>query len=525
MASTNFVDFSTPIVAAWLNDINSFFYSLFQGATTPAQALAAIGALGSANPNITGNLTFLSNGARIRGNMSDALTSNRLFFQSSSVNLPTVIGAIPNGTNTVSALQLYSNSNPDNSAFCNLTCDASNVQLAAAAHGTGVFGQLAFATNNIDRMTIDVAGNIIVPTLGARFRFNGSTGAPFNNRFAFQEITANTSTALAVIPNGTGSVAEVDVWASSAMDNCAIGQVAINNAVGTFSILSGAVGTGTVFPIVFTLNNTERMRILPTGEVGIGTFTPTARLDVRAASGAPAAQFGISTDFVGFTTNTGGSSFMYLGSTTCTNWTIGTQQNIPFSFMSNNTIRMTVGAGGNVGIASGEDPNVRLIVRAQSANNTQYAFLLANSTPLNIFFVRNDGAINTGLAPSSPFNLLTASAPNLFVDSGGTLLRSTFVVSSSLRYKQDVAPYTRGLTDLLRLEPMSFKFKPESSIGVQDKVYAGLIAESVDELGLTEFVAYDNEERPESLHYDHMVVMLINAIKELNARIAVLEAV
>ena len=45
----------------------------------------------------------------------------------------------------------------------------------------------------------------------------------------------------------------------------------------------------------------------------------------------------------------------------------------------------------------------------------------------------------------------------------------------------------------------------------------GFIAEQIDEIGLTEFVCYDIEEKPLSVSYDRMTALLVNAIKELDA--------
>jgi hypothetical protein len=116
----------------------------------------------------------------------------------------------------------------------------------------------------------------------------------------------------------------------------------------------------------------------------------------------------------------------------------------------------------------------------------------------------------------------TASAANVFVASDGTLQRST----SSLRYKTDVQDYTRGLADVLKLRPVSYK-----GINDGDKVFAGFIAEEVAEAGLEEFVVRDSKGRPDALHYPQMVALAFAAIKEqdaeiksLRARVAALEA-
>jgi hypothetical protein len=43
MATTNFTDFSTTIVASWLNDVDAITYDVFNGATTAALARTALG--------------------------------------------------------------------------------------------------------------------------------------------------------------------------------------------------------------------------------------------------------------------------------------------------------------------------------------------------------------------------------------------------------------------------------------------------------------------------------------------------
>ena len=61
--------------------------------------------------------------------------------------------------------------------------------------------------------------------------------------------------------------------------------------------------------------------------------------------------------------------------------------------------------------------------------------------------------------------------------------------------------------------------------GINDgeKVFAGLIAEEVDAQNLNEFVMYDSEGRPDALAYQNMIALLINAVKDLNAKVEALE--
>jgi hypothetical protein len=132
-----------------------------------------------------------------------------------------------------------------------------------------------------------------------------------------------------------------------------------------------------------------------------------------------------------------------------------------------------------------------------------------------LLYVQNDGKLSTGTAANSPYNLTTASAANVFVDSSGFLYRST----SSLRYKSDITNATHGLADVLKLRSVTYKGNDGG-----DTVFGGLIAEEVHDAGLTEFVAYDSEGRPDALHYGNMVALLVKAVQELTARVAELEA-
>ena len=106
--------------------------------------------------------------------------------------------------------------------------------------------------------------------------------------------------------------------------------------------------------------------------------------------------------------------------------------------------------------------------------------------------------------------------------SNGELLRST----SSRRYKNTISDATHGLAELLALRPVTYKGNNDG-----DTIFGGLIAEEVHDAGLTEFVEYDDEGRPDALAYGNMVSLCIKAIQELKtelyaakARIATLEA-
>jgi hypothetical protein len=108
----------------------------------------------------------------------------------------------------------------------------------------------------------------------------------------------------------------------------------------------------------------------------------------------------------------------------------------------------------------------------------------------------------------NPTRRTTGSAANCFWNSAdGVFYRST----SSLRYKTDVQDAIHGLSDVLKLRPITYKGKSESDEG---KIFGGFLAEEVDEIGLKEFVEYDVDNKPDSLAYGNMVSLLTKAIQE-----------
>lgn len=98
---------------------------------------------------------------------------------------------------------------------------------------------------------------------------------------------------------------------------------------------------------------------------------------------------------------------------------------------------------------------------------------------------------------------------------GVELYAGSFNVTSSMRYKTDILPYTKGLPELLQMQPVSYKLKNTNI----DSKQVGFIAEELDTIGLTEHISYDNSNLPESLNYASLIILCVNAIKELNQKV------
>lgn len=119
----------------------------------------------TAGPSFTGTLThsgdvvLSGSGKRITGDFSNDTVSNRLMFQSSTVNGNTVVGAIPNGTGIASGFRVYNVVDADNAGFGQLSANTVAVNLTSAKSGTGVYIPLNLVANGVETLRLDLYGN------------------------------------------------------------------------------------------------------------------------------------------------------------------------------------------------------------------------------------------------------------------------------------------------------------------------------------------------------------------------------
>jgi len=114
----------------------------------------------------------------------------------------------------------------------------------------------------------------------------------------------------------------------------------------------------------------------------------------------------------------------------------------------------------------------------------------------------------------------TLKIPNINTNSGGYALEITaggnvYRTSSTRRVKENIVDYNRGLEEVLLMNPKYFNMINDPNKTLR----AGLIAEDLADIGLDEFVVKDSDDNPSAINYDKIVVVLINAIKELKNRL------
>jgi hypothetical protein len=184
--------------------------------------------------------------------------------------------------------------------------------------------------------------------------------------------------------------------------------------------------------------------------------------------------------------------------------------------------RMTILNNGNVGIGS-TAPTSRLTVIAAAGAGAlrvegvtgQNAISLGGAGAFSIdypgvaggrFLVRDDGLV----AFPRIQDFTTGNSPNTWINPASSY--GIYINTSSIRYKRDVVDYDKGLDILNQIRPVYYKGTSEVD---GDKQFAGFIAEEIDELGLTEFVNYLEDGRPNSLSYPNMLTIAVKAIQEL----------
>ena len=73
--------------------------------------------------------------------------------------------------------------------------------------------------------------------------------------------------------------------------------------------------------------------------------------------------------------------------------------------------------------------------------------------------------------------------------------------------------------EILQIEPKTFEYnnKPGTT-------RVGVIAEELDNIGLGDYVAYNDDNQPDGVYYSSLVVPLIQLVKDLTKRVEQLEA-
>jgi hypothetical protein len=254
----------------------------------------------------------------------------------------------------------------------------------------------------------------------------------------------------------------------------------------------GQLGTITNHDFAFYTNNSERMRILNSGNVGIGTVIPEAYLEVHGLGGyGKNGRVQTSAgDVKAFFDARDEGTIKELGQ-------LGTKTNHDFAFYTNDSERMRITNDGNLGIGTAA-PTVPLEIQGPGNDYQDLVMEFENTTSGQRFVLYNDGtsgsesfkiaqpyesASLTILAAGSPGNVgIGTSSPLYKLHVNGDAAGTSWTNLSSRDYKENITrvnanEHQKMLKELIEVDISTYRYKEE--FGGDGTTKLGFIAEEM----------------------------------------------
>lgn len=301
------------------------------------------------------------------------------------------------------------------------------------------------------------------------------------------------TTALPVTSGGTGTGTAFTL--GSVVFAGVSGNYTQNNAKFLWDNTNNRLGIGTATP-AYALDVTGDVRVTSTMGVGV---TPSAGITVYARAGTTG------TPFYADNGSNSGFTVKFASGTT----SVGNDFNGPLIFLTNNADVGRFDTSGNLLVGT--------------TNSSASAGVGVKILPGGRVFSVTDATSDTYNYYST-----TAAAYRFYVTSAGTVFATNTTISaiSDARLKENVRDLDDGLNVILALKPRKFDWKENK--GPNTKNARGFIAQEFEQV-LPDLIDEWKDPAPEgeppykSVRPD-LIPVLVKAIQELEARLAVLEA-
>jgi Chaperone of endosialidase len=478
-SGTLLVDTSSASILSRQRAANTYATTSSLSGYLPLTGGTLTGALGGTSATFSGNLTFANSGTAT-ANILASSSSGTLQFTAGSTS-----GYTGGGT-----IELVSNDRSGVNTRGEVYISAGN------ATNNSANGFISLLTNNIERLRIASTGAAT---------FSSSVTAAGN-------ITVNGSGVQSLIAQSSGSDA----------------LVRLNNTTTTtgknFYITSTSAGN---LQIVGTNNIAT---FFDSGNVGIGTTSPQAKFHTMLSDAGTTPSL-TNTILVGNdNTTVGNFSGIYFSQTNGdggavvgavhTGRTAGSRNSdLAFYTMASSTVseRMRITSGGNV-LVGGTYNTARLTAIGEDNSSSTRAFAVRNLGLDNMFNIRNDGLINSGLAAYSPYNNSTTGR-TMVIQSDGSL---GYLVST--RESKANIDSIKSIDFINKLNPVQFNYRKKNDLSntysneIYEKITYGFIADEVEKVN-KELVFYNSDGTTlAGVEYNSMIAILTKAVQELSAK-------
>lgn len=275
--------------------------------------------------------------------------------------------------------------------------------------------------------------------------------------------------------------------------------------------------------------------LAPSGNVGIGTIAPTAKLEVGGNVKA--------TSFIGDgsqLTNLPGSSVWNSGANNSINYSgsvgIGTSPHSSYKLDVNGNLRVKGGniygdknlvmRGANAGYVEAKSNNSTFGLIVREYNSSDYGNIEVTSNGLGLGYKTSGSHLqigtngNVGISDLNPQYRLTVNGD------AAKKGNSNWTVYSDRRLKEDVKPFMDGLQQIVKINPVSFKYNGKGNNKKDGKEYIGVIAQDIQKIApymvgsVKGKLNPEDEEETDILDYNNtaLVYILVNAVKELSSK-------
>lgn len=382
------------------------------------------------------------------------------------------------------------------------TSDGFQIGLYASDHSATIsnleYGPIVFATNSTNRMAISATGQVSIGPVSptSTLTIHSGAGAP----------------GVRLLDNSSGS---------TAYDGLLLGF----NTVGAYLHYYENK------PLRFSTNNEYRMTIDANGYLGIGTTAPTDLVTINGGDSSPWMRF--VNNFWGKTLNDG----LQIGLNSMGTYFFNKEAS-PIFLGTNNEYRMTVASNGYVGIGTttpsaglhlygagfpssfmyleanaGQDAGFRLYEGTTAKwhifnNSSAGGLQIYNSASKTAIFAKQSNSY-VGIGTTSPTQALHVVG-NAYKTEGGT----SWATSSDIRLKNLLGDYTKGLNEIVALQPVRYRYKKDNPRQLNSEMeQVGFVAQEVQKI-FPEAVT-EGEDGYLDFNIHPINIAFVNAIKEL----------